>query len=289
MRSLVPALLLIGCIETDLNPQREVAPSASVDEEPEPNPNAPIANAGESFAAAPLTTLWLDGTASYDPADLDLIPTWTIVRAPTGSSAVLDRLDSLEPTLFADLPGIYEIELSVMNTKGVHSVETDTVRVQVVPSQAVYVQLTWDEEVDLDLHLLPELDDIWGPMSCSWCNPSPDWGVPSEPRDDPSLDADTIDGYGPETTTILEPSDGTFTAAVHYYGQGGDNQCRDETCPTTEATLEVFIDGQSVHKVQRELSRAGQVWQAFSISWPDQRLTTLDDFTTTSQRSCWGQ
>jgi hypothetical protein len=264
-RSFIVALL-IGCIETEIGPT--VDPAGPPSDLPA-DPLAPVADAGESFSTPPLAIVTLDGTASYDPSDLPIVPTWRLSRAPKGSAVEFEQTDSFEPSFFVDLAGIYEVELTVVNSEGRPSRVADTVRVLAVPAQSVFVQLTWDATVDLDLHLLPDRGHVFGPGSCSWCNPAPDWGVRGDRSDDPSLDADTIEGYGPETISIPKPAPGTFTAAVHYYGQGGEPRCGATGCPPTLATVELYVDGVLASRVERPLHHAGQVWEVFSLSWED--------------------
>ena len=39
--------------------------------------------------------------------------------------------------------------------------------------------------------------------------------------DDPSIDLDDTDGFGPETITVENPCDGTYAIAVHYWSSHG--------------------------------------------------------------------
>ncbi len=284
----LPALLLLAaCGETGLSP---VDPS-----EPGPpdtdtvgipdNPDAPVADAGEDFAARPLEQVTLDGSRSYDPSGYDLIPTWRFLRVPKGSRARLDRADAFDAGFTADLAGEYEVELSVRNDRGVEDPTPDVVVVHVEPATSVYVQLTWDAAVDLDLHVTPEGDALWGRTDCTWCNPSPPWGDLGDDLDDPSLDIDDIEGFGPETITIASPAAGSFVARVDYYGQGGDVRCPGP-CPATEATLDVYIDGQQVHSSQAVLSAAGELWEAVRVDWPSGQVVSLDTFSETTEDDC---
>lgn len=245
-------------------------------DETDPDPLAPVADAGEDFAAAPLDEVHLDGTRSFDPRGLALIPTWRFVERPAGSRAEVERADDLKPSFFADVAGRYEIALTVRNSDGVVDPTPDTVVVHAVPPTSVYIQLTWDTDVDLDLHLVPTGDKVWGPTDCSWCNDNPSWGDLADPVDDPSLDWDAIEGWGPETTTIAAPANGRFRAFVDYYGQGGDNRCRNGECPETVATAEVYIDGEPVHRVTRTLRDTQDLWEMFEIDWPTGTVADLD-------------
>ncbi|MCB9830930.1 MAG: hypothetical protein H6807_00540 [Planctomycetes bacterium] len=75
-------------------------------------------------------TLDGSGVASQGPVPGNLAASWTIVSGPTGHAATLDGADTLFPTLTADLPGTYDVELdlSFPSTTGG---ATDLVSIQV--------------------------------------------------------------------------------------------------------------------------------------------------------------
>ena len=83
----------------------------------------PVANAGPDQSARAGDTVLLDGTASFDDntANSELIPNWTIVRAPTGSTTGLVNDSTLTPSLFIDVSGTYEVELKVTDEGGLVS------------------------------------------------------------------------------------------------------------------------------------------------------------------------
>lgn len=281
MKHLLPLLLgLTACIETGTTPlPDDPGPlrDADLDDDTEATDRrAPTADAGEDRRVAPLTELSLDGRRSHDPQGLDLIPTWTLVSVPAGSSARLERADDFQPVLFPDVAGVYEVELVVTNSAGLRSKHADTVRIHAVPEDALYVQLTWDTDVDLDLHLVAGDTEVWGAGDCTWCNPTPSWGGEGVLADDPSLDWDVIDGFGPETITVPEPADGSYRVYVDVYGQGGLTACRAEGCPVTTATVDVYFDGARVHRSVATLEQAGELWQPLVLDWPAARIVEVD-------------
>jgi hypothetical protein len=275
--------LVSGCIETELS----VDPPVDVPELERPaDPDAPIADAGESFAAAPLATVRLDGTGSYDPNERPIVPRWRVIDAPEGSAVQIAQADAFEPEVSLDLAGTYTFELAVRNDLGLWSDPPDTVRVVATPPESVFVQLTWDAEVDLDLQLVPSRRTVFSPGVCAWCAPRPDWGVPGVHEDDPSLDADAIVGFGPETITIPVAAAGEFQPAVHYYGQDGDTRCRAERCPPTIARIDLYVDGEHVHRVEREMTTRGEVWTPFRLRTPEMVRTDVGDVTRTDLVTC---
>lgn len=246
----------------------------------------PVAEAGADFGVLPLENVQLDGTGSYDPSGLDpLVYEWTMVSKPQGSTTSLSSTSVAEPTFFADLAGVYVFELTVMNTDGTWDTTPDVVQVEAIPLDGFYVELSWDNNNDLDLHILDGGAALWSDGDCNYCNLNPSWG-PGGADDDPSLDADAIYGYGPETTTIDVPASGSYGINVHYYGLNGGSDCDGFTCPSTEATVKVYIGGILAHEFTRTMNDAGQVWDVASIDWPTGNVNVVDSMGTTSQTYC---
>lgn len=276
-------LLLAGlaaCSEYDLSPEDETDDA--------PLPGEPVADAGPDQVVIPLTDIRLDGSASYDPDDRAITAyQWTVVDIPPGSTAHLSDPGDDEPTFFADIAGTYTFDLTVQNDLENWDSSPDRVVVNAEPSAGFYVQLTWDAEVDLDLHLLDGTGSLFElPGDTCYCNPEPEWGAVG-PGDNPSLDWDEIDGFGPETTTIAAPTSGTFAVKVHYYGQFGGDYCEDIPCPTTTATLRLFVDGVEKEVVTTTLNNQGQVWNVGTVRWPGAEFSNDGQITSTIETTCF--
>jgi hypothetical protein len=113
----------------------------------------------------------------------------------------------------------------------------------------------------------------------------PSWGAAGA-LDDPSLDWDTIyTGYGPETITIDQPSNGTYTALVHYYGQNGNTRCSG-TCPPATSTVDIYIGGVLASSHTATLQDHGDTWTVASVAWPSESVTTLDTHGSSTKYSC---
>ena len=64
--------------------------------------------------------------------------------------------------------------------------------------------LEWNTNFhDVDLHLVRGGGTPFSNDDCYYANLSPDWGVPGDTSDNPFLDVDDLDGYGPETINLL--------------------------------------------------------------------------------------
>lgn len=279
---LVALAAAAGCSEYNFKPDEEPVP--------QPVPGEPIADAGEDIETIPLTDVRLDGTASYDPENLQIVAwEWTLVRAPEDSNSVLSDHTDDRPVFFVDVPGLYEFDLTVQNSRGQWDSSPDRVVIDAEPGASVYVQITWDAEVDLDLHVLngssSPLFEI--PGDACYCNSNPDWGAAGVAADDPSLDWDERNGFGPETTTILAPAAGRYPVKVHYYGQFGASFCEDIPCPVTTATARIFVDGEEVATAVGTLSNQGDIWHAGAVEWPSGTFIPDGHMGRTTEISCF--
>ncbi len=96
---------------------------------------------------------------------------------------------------------------------------------------------------------------------CFWNNPKPNWGsVDPLVDDDPSLDLDDTDGFGPETLHLNAPQYGSHYAIgvhswdAHDYGP-------------SMARVRVWVGGLLQAVVQRKLGEC-DLWWATAVAWP---------------------
>jgi hypothetical protein len=282
------SLAFLACSETGVRavPQPEVAPD---EEDPLPiaeEPGEPVADAGPDQEKAPLENVALNGSRSADPEGLEITAyAWTLVSAPEGSTTDLDDPTAVKPSFFADLAGEYVFELTVENEKGAWDSSPDTVTITVLPLDGFYVELSWDAANDLDLHLMDGSAGLFTGGDCNFCNATPAWKNPGR-IDDPSLDIDAIDGFGPETTTIDAPSAGTYEVAVHYYGENGNTRCVG-ACAVSQATVRLYLGGVLVETFRQTMNDQGQLWTVAQIEWPSGRITEVGDLGVTTKTSCF--
>lgn len=134
-----------------------------------------------------------------------------------------------------------------------------------VTSADLVVVLTWSEPGDLDLHLANAPASTFSdPEDCSFCNASPDWGVPAEPADDPVLVIDAVGGPGCEAISIEAPVDGDYYLAVHYFEDNGGT--------TGTALVETYVSGVLVSSETQLLNR-NELWEVGTVSWPAGTVT----------------
>lgn len=231
----------------------------------------PIAVVDCPSTIEPRKMITLTGSDSYDPNEYEpLTYSWTITQTPEGSAAT-ELLNATQDVAYwqTDIAGDYQVALKVTNSLGLEGAPAFCT-VSAIPSELLHVELIWDTgNADLDLHLI-ETGGAWynDPEDCNWCNPSPDWGTEGVTDDDPALDLDDIDGYGPENINIDDPQDGTYTVYAHYYEDGGDD--------AVVATVKVYLYGALVDEMSKVLYRT-EIWEVGQVNWPDGTFAELDN------------
>jgi hypothetical protein len=134
------------------------------------------------------------------------------------------------------------------------------------------VELVWDTEADLDLHLLhPNGDWNTSPWDCYWANRSPDWGHLGAQRDDPLLEVDDIDGFGPEVITLSSLERVTYQVGVLYFFDEEDR-------PTT-ATVRVWAGEELVREMTTDFPGPRHFWTvaAITLEGRDIKVTPIDE------------
>ena len=247
----------------------------------------PVARCPSDMEVAPLDTITLDGRSSSDPDGQPLTYQWTLEQKPQGSNAPIQNANSAVATFFVDLASTpqepYIFKLCVTDTWGESS--CCSFMVHATPTDALHVQLVWDIDTsDMDLHLLSPRGsatmnyfDLLG-SDCYYMNKNPSWGG-STSEDDPRLDIDDVDGYGPENINISRPETGTFTVGVHYF-------C-DDNMGQSNATVRVFCNGTLAFEKSRMLYSSGDFWDVATIRWPGCTINEINNFRQVSE-GCMG-
>jgi uncharacterized protein YfaP (DUF2135 family) len=126
------------------------------------------------------------------------------------------------------------------------------------------IVLEWGADPrDLDSHLfLPDNTDIHYPNK----------GVTVQGV---LLDLDDTDGNGPETITIMEQSDGTYTYAVYKYAGDG-------TLSTSGAVVRVYRGNQEIDSFRVPTTGEGDWWHVFNLD--GNNITEVNTLSTTQPR-----
>jgi hypothetical protein len=201
-------------------------------------PTGPDAICPPTIETTPLTEVEL--VADWEDDGRVVGYRWELVSAPEGSSAAPPEPATDEVSYFTpDVAGEYRVRLSVTDDDG----ETGSCEflIRATPSEGLRVEIYWNppestsDGSDVDLHLLHPTSAAWfdGSGDCYYanCNISSgdvlDWDVRSYVPDNPRLDIDDTEGYGPENINIDEPVAGhTYTVGVHYYHDDGYGPAR---------------------------------------------------------------
>jgi hypothetical protein len=146
----------------------------------------------------------------------------------------------------------------------------------------LHIVLDWNTDcTDVDLHLLRPGGTLFDCVSdCYFANMSPDWGVQGDYIDDPFLDYDDVDGFGPENLNVSAPVPGKYEVIIHYYADSH------EGCGgwPSDATVKIYSFGQLLVSFgPQNLQSTGVTWDVATIDWPSQAVTYNGDMGTADQ------
>lgn len=221
----------------------------------------------------PLKTIQLSGLGSSDTDGQVETYSWSLIKKPTDSTTRLSPSDAIaEPKLFLDLAGEYIVELTVYDKQGLASCDTSRVTILSNPDEDIHVQLVWNNDnTDLDMHYLsPRGKWDLPPYDIFWRNPTADWGVTGNSADDPSLDIDDTDGFGPENVNHDRPVSGeNYRVGVHYFADNGRG--------SSYATIRIYLEGAlKVELRDQFLEKEGAFWDVGFITWPEKQFGRID-------------
>jgi len=142
--------------------------------------------------------------------------------------------------------------------------------------------MTWDHpSSDVDIHLIQEGDraDYMSGKDCYYANcntslsngnPRLNWG-PGGSIDDPRLDLDDVNGFGPENINIEEPEQfQRYLVGVHYYrADGFGNE------GATEVTIRIYLFGILQFEEAMILEDTNNWWDVAFIDLPENQITSL--------------
>ena len=151
--------------------------------------------------------------------------------------------------------------------------------------QDVHIQIDWDEDMcDVDLHFVLSSNNLFDCTDdCYYANSNPDWGAMGDWQDDPFLDVDDVDGYGPENINVQDLLPGTYRIALHYYSDSHD----ESPSVSTNASVRVYLGGQLAGEYGPQfLDSTGRIWDVATLEWPAATLTTVNTLSTTNYGGC---
>ncbi len=187
-------------------------------------PTPPTVTCPEVIETPPLTTVTVEATAADDGDSLRY--RWTLVRREVGSAAADPAPRNAATTQFMpDIAGEYLLRVTVTDDDG-ETASCDSLVVALV-DEGLRIEMFWNTDgTDMDVHLANPTATRWfSDDDCYYANchdpGSLNWGAPGT-ADDPRLDIDDVNGFGPENINIDDPSTGVYTVGVHAFSGRGD-------------------------------------------------------------------
>lgn len=277
MSRALPVLLILSACGPEFtlrSPPRpaEPEPEPQIDEDLSP-PEA-VCGLDPAVVSPPHEPASFIGENSYDPDGLELISwRWRLRISPDGSELGLPITSG--PNLIGFTPrvaGDYTATLEVINQFGSPSLPCD-VTLEARPASGLHVEVLWTYEGDdMDLHLIRDDAGFRSDGDCHVGNCSPPttlhWGDPALTDDDPTLQADDVDGIGPEIATIADPAAGTYTVLVHDHPAStryADNP----------VTVNIWVDGDLAWSGTRTFIDENQKTAFALVRWPEGTIEAL--------------
>ena len=120
------------------------------------------------------------------------------------------------------------------------------------------VVLEWNTPwSDFDIHLVRANGELFNEEDdCHYSSKNPDWGQSSYAGDDPFLDRDDVDGFGPEELNLTTV--GEQIPVYDLYVQYHDYQR--QSAPATEVTLTYQMRDAPQQQLQRNMVTCGYMW-----------------------------
>jgi hypothetical protein len=126
------------------------------------------------------------------------------------------------------------------------------------------VKINWNTGMsDFDVHLVRSGRPLFERANdCYFDNKNPDWGVNDYGGDDPFLDQDDTDGYGPEEVNLSFAVADTYDIYVQYFNYMGSGP------PPTSVNLWLDLRGQATQLLGADIFDCGDTWQVGRVTFP---------------------
>lgn len=210
-------------------------------------PTPPDAICPAVIETRPLATITLEGSGVDDGAIV--AAGWSLRSQPMGSdSDPPSPANAARAEFRPQLAGEYTLELFVRDDDG--NVALCTTLVRAIATEGLRIEVFWNTDgTDMDTHLMRPGGMTWfSEEDCFYgnCQGGGLTWPPGGTEDDPSLDIDDTDGFGPENINIESPADGTYRVAIDAF-RGAANTtvriyCGGSTTDPRQTFGPVFID-----------------------------------------------
>jgi hypothetical protein len=227
------------------------------------------ATCGVAVSCPPPMTVNANSTVTLSPTIMApgaVSCMWGIQSRPSTSNGNFSNAASCtSTTYFADVVGTHLVTFNVND--GLGSTAQCTTPITVTANGDLWIELTWDRNNDMDLHLLhpnagaPGLAASWfnTVWDCNFITDLPSWSANAQ--NNPSLDRDDITGRGPENIRINTPQPNlNYAVGVHVYSYVASPN-------PVLSTLKVYCGGQLMTTQTRSMSRNKDMWVVGTINF----------------------
>lgn len=215
---------------------------------------------------------------------------WTSGIIPTGQTQLVDM--SYNPGRAGFDNGSFDVLSDASASPSVRVNVRGVSQTPPLATQDIHIEVSWDsDQTDVDTHvlLLPGnqaagIQGLWCDNDCYFSKPEPEWGVAGDWEDNPFLDRDDVDGYGPENVNIAKGIDNMkYRVVLHYY----DDSQGDSGPSDSNVTVKLFLRG----VLQQtwgplNLGSTGHTKDVFEIAWPSKTITTFSEPIYRAPRTC---
>lgn len=239
--------------------------------------SALVVTCSPEIFAAPLQTRTVTATATPS-AGVITSTVWQLTARPIGSAANPTTPNTLVSNLFMDLAGDYVMTFTAQDSAGA-SGSCSTV-LHAIPTENLRIELSWDtDDADIDSHLLhPTATNWYSSLDCDYLNCKNAGNASFNPAvgaaDNPRLDIDDVDGFGPENINIDFPevNAGAYRFGAYNFSDHGDGP--------SDITVRIFCGG----VVKAQLTHNDLVGS--SVDAPPNQLWKVADITFTTGTTC---
>ncbi len=177
-------------------------------------PTPPTLTCPTEVSTAPMRPVSVTVMAVDDGPLTDF--TWAL--SLDGSSVEMQRTTGPMATVTPMIAGRHDLDVSVRDSDG--NVQSCRIALLAVSDDGLRVEVLWDSDgTDMDTHLLNPTATRWfNGDDCYYgnCGRGLAWEPPGT-ENDPFLDIDDRNGFGPENINIEEATPGTYRVGVHAF------------------------------------------------------------------------
>jgi len=260
-------------------------------------PTGPTAICPQDIDTAPLVQINFSGDGEDDGSIVSW--QWQMIGQPTGSAASPPSpATSPSVTFMPDIVGEFRMRLTVTDDDGM----VDTCEFSVFAlGEGLRIEIFWNppespnDHSDVDLHLLHPTAPGWfnQQLDCYYANciayggTNLPWDLPTI-VDNPRLDLDDTDGYGPENINIDEPVVGhQYKVGVHFFSDGNPGPAAVYVkiyCGTVSINP-VYETGPKMLYASGGGSWDNDFWKVASVTWNGWNcsVTTIDQVVPANQ------